>query len=93
MAAALVALALSAALLPLFDKKAEEAMRYFALAVTVATLILSFVLYAQYNPSDAGIQPVIQPTGEYHEDLAPAFVFFRTLTPRHPDRAAFPAGF
>ena len=37
--------------------------------------------------------PVVQPTGDYHEDLAPAFAFFRTLTPRHPDRAAFPAGF
>ena len=34
--------------------------------------------------------PVIHPTGDYDRDMAPAFAFFRTLTPRHPDRAAFP---
>ena len=37
--------------------------------------------------------PVIRPTGNYTEDLKPAFAFFRTLTPRHPERAAFPEGF
>jgi len=36
---------------------------------------------------------VIRPTGDYAEDLKPAFEFFRTLTPKHPDRAAFPQGF
>ena len=39
------------------------------------------------------IGPVIWPTGNYAEDLKPAFAFFRTITPRHPDRAAFPEGF
>lgn len=39
------------------------------------------------------IGPVIRPTGNYVEDLKPAFAFFRTITPRHPERAAFPAGF
>lgn len=34
--------------------------------------------------------PVIRPTGNYERDMAPAFAFFRTLTPRHPDRAGFP---
>ena len=34
--------------------------------------------------------PVIRPTGNYAEDMKPAFAFFRTLTPRHPERAAFP---
>jgi 1-acyl-sn-glycerol-3-phosphate acyltransferase len=34
--------------------------------------------------------PVIRPTGNYDEDLKPAFAFFRTLAPRHPERAAFP---
>jgi 1-acyl-sn-glycerol-3-phosphate acyltransferase len=34
--------------------------------------------------------PVIRPTGNYDKDLKPAFAFFRTLTPRHPERAAFP---
>ena len=45
-------------------------------------------------PSRRGvIGPVIRPTGNYAEDLKPAFAFFRTLIPRHPDRAAFPNGF
>lgn len=34
--------------------------------------------------------PTIRPTGDYDADMAPAFAFFRTLKPRHPDRAAFP---
>jgi len=25
--------------------------------------------------------------------MKPAFAFFRTITPRHPERAAFPEGF
>ena len=37
--------------------------------------------------------PVIRPTGDYAADMRPAFAFFRTLTPRHPERAAFPDGF
>lgn len=36
------------------------------------------------------IGPIIHPTGNMMTDLAPAFDFFRTLTPRHPQRAAFP---
>jgi 1-acyl-sn-glycerol-3-phosphate acyltransferase len=36
--------------------------------------------------------PVIRPTGDYAADMKPAFDFFRTLTPRHPKRAAFPNG-
>lgn len=36
--------------------------------------------------------PVIRPTGDYQADMKPAFAFFRTLTPRHPERAAFPDG-
>ena len=39
------------------------------------------------------IGPVIWPTGNYAEDLKPAFAFFRTITPKHPERAAFPDGF
>ena len=30
---------------------------------------------------------------DYAADMRPAFAFFRTLTPRHPERAAFPDGF
>ena len=44
-------------------------------------------------PSKRGvIGPVIWPSGDYDADMAPAFAFFRSLTPRHPDRAAFPPG-
>ena len=42
-------------------------------------------------PSKRGvIGPVIRPTGDMEADLKPAFDFFRTLTPKHPGRAAFP---
>lgn len=44
-------------------------------------------------PSKRGVfGPVIHPTGDYEKDLKPAFAFFRTLVPRHPERAAFPDG-
>ena len=39
------------------------------------------------------IGPVIRPTGNYAEDLKPAFQFFRSISPRHPERSAFPEGF
>jgi 1-acyl-sn-glycerol-3-phosphate acyltransferase len=42
-------------------------------------------------PTKRGVfGPVIHPTGDFERDLAPAFAFFRTLRPRHPERAAFP---
>lgn len=42
-------------------------------------------------PTKRGIfGPIIHPTGDYQRDMAPAFAFFRTLSPRHPERAAFP---
>ena len=45
-------------------------------------------------PTKRGVfGPVIRPTGDYAEDMKPAFAFFRTLTPRHPERAAYPEGF
>jgi 1-acyl-sn-glycerol-3-phosphate acyltransferase len=37
--------------------------------------------------------PVIRPTGNYADDMKPAFAFFRTIVPRHPERAAFPDGY
>ena len=37
--------------------------------------------------------PVIRPTGNYSDDMKPAFAFFRTIVPRHPERGAFPDGF
>jgi 1-acyl-sn-glycerol-3-phosphate acyltransferase len=36
--------------------------------------------------------PHIVPTGDYEADMAPAWAFFRTLKPRHPERAMFPDG-
>ena len=45
-------------------------------------------------PTKRGVfGPVIRPTGNYPEDMKPAFAFFRTIVPRHPERAAFPDGF
>jgi 1-acyl-sn-glycerol-3-phosphate acyltransferase len=45
-------------------------------------------------PTKRGVfGPVIRPTGDYDPDMKPAFAFFRTLTPRHPERAGFPGGF
>ena len=43
-------------------------------------------------PSKRGVfGPVIRPTGDYQADIRPALAFFRTLTPKHPERApAFP---
>ena len=34
--------------------------------------------------------PIIQPTGDYDRDMAPAFAFFRSLSPLYPERSAFP---
>lgn len=36
--------------------------------------------------------PQIMPTGDYDADMAPAWAFFRTLKPRHPERVMFPDG-
>ena len=42
-------------------------------------------------PTKRGVfGPVIHPTGNYDEDMKPAFEFFRSLTPKHPERAGFP---
>lgn len=45
-----------------------------------------------YPTRRAVFGPVIRPTGNYDADLNAAFAFFRTLIPRHPERAAFPEG-
>ena len=43
-------------------------------------------------PTKRGIfGPVIRPTGDYAEDMKPAFAFFRSLRPAYPERAGFPA--
>ena len=36
------------------------------------------------------IGPVIFPTGDYEQDMAPAFAFFRTLGAKHPARGFIP---
>ena len=40
------------------SKKEEELMRYFALAVTAITLVLTVFLWGRFNPADPGIQPL-----------------------------------
>ena len=47
-----------AVLLLAFDNKAEEPMRYTALATTIATFVLTIGLLQQFNPNEPGIQPV-----------------------------------
>jgi NADH-quinone oxidoreductase subunit M len=42
-----------------FHKRDEEPMRYFALAITIATFILTIFLFNDFNSSDPDIQPVI----------------------------------
>ena len=34
--------------------------------------------------------PTIRPTGDYAHDMAPAFAFFRTATPKYPERGFIP---
>lgn len=42
-------------------------------------------------PTRRGIfGPVIHPTGDFDRDMKPAFDFFRSLRPKHPERAGFP---
>lgn len=36
------------------------------------------------------IGPVVHATGDYDRDMAPAFAFFRSLRPGHPDRGFIP---
>lgn len=38
------------------------------------------------------IGPIIHPTGDYDADMKPAWVFFRGLAPKNPERAGFPPG-
>lgn len=37
--------------------------------------------------------PLIEPTGDFEADMKPAWAFFRTLAPKHPERAMFPDGY
>lgn len=36
--------------------------------------------------------PTITPTGDYEADMKPAWAFFKTLKPKHPERVLFPDG-
>jgi len=47
---------LFAAVLPLFDGKNKEAMRYFALFGTLLTFMLTVMLWMQFDPSQGAIQ-------------------------------------
>ncbi|MES2096384.1 MAG: lysophospholipid acyltransferase family protein [Pseudomonadota bacterium] len=42
--------------------------------------------FMDYPSRTAGIGPVIQPTGDYDADMAPAFAFYRGITGKHPAR-------
>lgn len=45
-----------------------------------------------YGRRTARFAPPIWPTGDPVADLEPAWDFFRTLVPRHPDKVLFPDG-
>lgn len=38
------------------------------------------------------IGPTIVPTGDYEKDMEPAFAFFKSLMPAHPEKTMFPDG-
>jgi NADH-quinone oxidoreductase subunit M len=42
-----------------FDRKAEESMRYCALVFTTITFVLTLLLLGQFNSADPGIQPLM----------------------------------
>ncbi|MFC6999606.1 lysophospholipid acyltransferase family protein [Rufibacter roseus] len=41
--------------------------------------------YLDYAKKEAGIGPVIYPTGNYEEDLEKIQAFYRTVTPKYPE--------
>ena len=45
-----------------------------------------------YEEKKGIIGPVIHPTGDMERDMAPAFEFFKSLVPAHPDKVRFPDG-
>lgn len=47
------------ALALLFNNKAVEAMRVFAVVITAITFVLSLMLWGQFDPNVSGIQPVV----------------------------------
>jgi NADH:ubiquinone oxidoreductase subunit 4 (subunit M) len=48
----------------LFDRKAEESMRYCALVFTTITFVLTLFLLGEFDRDDPGIQPVMIPVNE-----------------------------
>ena len=46
-----------------------------------------------YQRKRGVLGPLIQPTGDFDADMVPAWAFFRTMKPRHPERALFPDGY
>jgi len=42
--------------------------------------------YLDYAKKEAGVGPVVYPTGNYEEDLELIKSFYRTVTPRFPDQ-------
>lgn len=45
-----------------------------------------------YARKRAVFGPVFEPTGDFERDMQVAYAFFKTLVPKHPERAVFPDG-
>lgn len=55
--------------------------------IALAAGVPVVLAYADYPKKEVGIGPVLYPSGDLDKDMAEIRAFFRTITPRHPDRA------
>jgi 1-acyl-sn-glycerol-3-phosphate acyltransferase len=52
---------------------------------------IPFVLgYIDFRRKEAGLGPIVFPTGDYEADLRPVYEFYEGITPRHPERYESP---
>lgn len=72
------------------DATAEWRMRFYRIALAAGVPIVP--AGPDYTRKVAIFAPPIIPTGDPEADLKPAWEFFRTLVPLHPDRVLFPDG-
>lgn len=68
----------------------EWRMGFYRIALTAGVPIVPGG--PDYDRKVAIFGPPIIPTGDPEADLKPAWEFFRTLVPRHPDQVLFPDG-
>ena len=59
---------------------------FYRIAMATGAPIL--LAYMDYARREVGTGPLIRPSGDYAADLATIQAWFRTITPRHPERFA-----